>query len=240
MKRLNIMNKHGIILCGGKGSRLGNAGKKIPKTLFEIEGKAMIAHIFERFESAKLDTIDIAVGYLGDQIDSYMADHFPNSQYSITNAGEEASMLTRIAKSLKTTGHSIIMYGDTYIDINYDDLMNTHLEKNKACTLIVGEGKSPWGVLDIDQDGVILDFVEKPTFTYYIGGLVLNNKMNEELKNYLADDHDAKGFIDFIKMLIAKKQVASFLHTGFNTTFNSLVELSQAKKEFKEYLTSGD
>ena len=31
-----------VILCGGKGTRLGSITKKIPKSLVEIEGKPII------------------------------------------------------------------------------------------------------------------------------------------------------------------------------------------------------
>ena len=34
-----------VILCGGKGTRLGNLGKKIPKTLVKIQGKEILWYI---------------------------------------------------------------------------------------------------------------------------------------------------------------------------------------------------
>ena len=36
-----------IILCGGKGTRLGNLGRKIPKTLLTVQGKPIIYYIFQ-------------------------------------------------------------------------------------------------------------------------------------------------------------------------------------------------
>ena len=34
-----------VILCGGKGTRLGNLGKKLPKTLVKVQGKPIIWYI---------------------------------------------------------------------------------------------------------------------------------------------------------------------------------------------------
>ena len=34
-----------IILCGGKGTRLGELGKKLPKTLVKIQGKPILWYI---------------------------------------------------------------------------------------------------------------------------------------------------------------------------------------------------
>ena len=36
-----------IILCGGKGTRLGNLGKKVPKTLLTVQGKPIIWYIIK-------------------------------------------------------------------------------------------------------------------------------------------------------------------------------------------------
>ena len=39
--------KTAIILCGGKGSRLGETGKKIPKTLIQIQKKPILWYIIK-------------------------------------------------------------------------------------------------------------------------------------------------------------------------------------------------
>ena len=36
-----------IILCGGRGTRLGSLGKKLPKTLVKIHGKPIIWYIIK-------------------------------------------------------------------------------------------------------------------------------------------------------------------------------------------------
>ena len=40
-----MKTKTAVILCGGLGSRLGNLGKKIPKTLVKVHGKPIIWYI---------------------------------------------------------------------------------------------------------------------------------------------------------------------------------------------------
>ena len=36
-----------VVLCGGKGTRLGNIGKKLPKTLVKIQGKEILWYILK-------------------------------------------------------------------------------------------------------------------------------------------------------------------------------------------------
>ena len=41
------MEKSAIILCGGKGTRLGIIGKKYPKSLIKIQGKEILWYIIK-------------------------------------------------------------------------------------------------------------------------------------------------------------------------------------------------
>ena len=53
-----------IILCGGKGTRLGSIGKKFPKTLVKIQGREIlwyIINILKRINSI----IILPLGYKG-------------------------------------------------------------------------------------------------------------------------------------------------------------------------------
>ena len=48
MKLLNIKNtRTAVILCGGRGTRLGSVTKKIPKSLVKIKGKPIIWYILK-------------------------------------------------------------------------------------------------------------------------------------------------------------------------------------------------
>ena len=41
------MLKSVVILCGGKGTRLGALGKKLPKSLVRVDGKPIIWYILK-------------------------------------------------------------------------------------------------------------------------------------------------------------------------------------------------
>ena len=42
-----MIDKTAVILCGGKGSRLGELGKKMPKTLVKVQGKPILWYILK-------------------------------------------------------------------------------------------------------------------------------------------------------------------------------------------------
>ena len=49
----NKNHKSAVILCGGKGTRLGSIGKKIPKTLMMVQGKPILWYIIKVLKKNK-------------------------------------------------------------------------------------------------------------------------------------------------------------------------------------------
>ena len=44
-----IKKKTTVILCGGKGTRLGTLGKKVPKTLVKVQNKEILWYILKYY-----------------------------------------------------------------------------------------------------------------------------------------------------------------------------------------------
>ena len=53
----NTKKRSAIILCGGKGTRLGSIGKKIPKTLVKIQGEEILKYILSHLIKYRFDNI---------------------------------------------------------------------------------------------------------------------------------------------------------------------------------------
>ena len=230
----------GIILCGGRGSRLKDLGERIPKTLVEIDGRPMLEYIIENFEKSGIKELKIAVGHLSEKIEGFVKENYAINNFEIVDNGETASMLERISSCLEEDGLSIVMYGDTYIDMDLGELISHHIKSKKDCTMITGKSRLPWGKIETDMEGTVLNYKEKPEYEYYIGGLVLSNKLKNDMDSSLKELDDARGFVLFMQDLIKRQRVGSFLHEGFNISFNTLLERQSAEKEIKRYFTSGD
>ena len=66
------MLKSVVILCGGKGTRLGALGKKLPKSLVRVDGKPIIWYILKTLKKNKFNHFILPVGYKGSMIKSYI------------------------------------------------------------------------------------------------------------------------------------------------------------------------
>ena len=57
-----------VVLCGGRGTRLGALGKKLPKTMIKIQGKEIIWYIINILKKNKFNQIILPLGYRGNMI----------------------------------------------------------------------------------------------------------------------------------------------------------------------------
>ena len=67
------------ILAAGKGTRMGEYGEKINKSLLPIRNKAIISHIIDSFQDS--DEFVIALGYMGDQVKEYLSMAHPKRKF---------------------------------------------------------------------------------------------------------------------------------------------------------------
>ena len=67
-----MKNKCAVILCGGKGTRLGSLSKKIPKTLVKIQKKEILWYIIKFLGFSGFKHIILPLGYKGEQIKKFL------------------------------------------------------------------------------------------------------------------------------------------------------------------------
>ena len=61
-----------VILCGGKGGRLGSLSKKIPKSLVNIQNYPILWFILNILKKNKFNHFILPIGYKGDQIKKFI------------------------------------------------------------------------------------------------------------------------------------------------------------------------
>ena len=61
-----------VILCGGRGTRLGNLGKKTPKTLLRVQGKEILWYIINILKKNKFNHLILPIGYKGSHIKKFL------------------------------------------------------------------------------------------------------------------------------------------------------------------------
>ena len=100
----------GIILAAGRGSRMGERTKELPKGMTQLYGKTLIEHQMEKMKEAGLNSIAVVRGYKAEKIDFAGLEFFDNLRWNESNM---VRSLTCAADALASET-CIISYSDIY------------------------------------------------------------------------------------------------------------------------------
>ena len=171
--------KTAVILCGGKGTRLGAIGKKLPKTLIKIHSKPIIWYIIKILQKNKLNHFILPVGYKGSQIKRYLKKNleFKNCKINIIDTGANTSIAKRIykIKSKILSENFILLNGDAIFDFNINKIYKNHINKKIDATFMGCSTKLPFGIIAKKNDKII-NFMRDVQF---------NAVINRKQKNFI-------------------------------------------------------
>ena len=129
-----------IILAGGKGTRLAEFTKLIPKPMVKIKGRPIIVHIIKHFYKYGVKEILIASGYKHKILFEYFKNYniYKDLKIKVINTGLNTLTGKRIFKLKKYLSNDEIFfltYGDGISDVNLKKLYQFHLKHKKIATL---------------------------------------------------------------------------------------------------------
>src|SRR3989338_2412221 len=112
-----------VILCGGKGTRVGSLTKETPKPLLKIGDKAVLWHLMKRFSNFGYNEFILCLGYLSEQIKEYFSQEGnleKNWKIHFVDTGLESNKSERIQKvqHLITENNFLLSYGDDLSAVN--------------------------------------------------------------------------------------------------------------------------
>jgi NDP-sugar pyrophosphorylase family protein len=104
-----------VILAAGRGSRMGDLVKDMPKPMLKVAGKTLLEHKFDALPEA-VDEVVLVVGYLQDVIKGFFGESFGGKKVSYVTqeniVGGTADALWHAKAML--TGKFIVMMGDDF------------------------------------------------------------------------------------------------------------------------------
>ena len=154
-----------VILVGGKAPKLGHINSKMPKCMFELQGKTILEHLFDLLKKYGIRNIILSVGYMKEKVKDYYGD---GSKFGVNITYIEEKEPLGTAGPLKLvkehlTDSFIVTNGDDLKNINIPRMFRLHKRKDALATIALTTAKDPskYGVARLSGSR-ILDFVEKP------------------------------------------------------------------------------
>ena len=223
-----------VILCGGRGTRLGEETRLIPKPMVEIGGMPIIWHIMKIFVTQGFHKFLLPLGYKGKFIkefflsqNNYSGNIFlsvKNNKIQIKKQNSDQWSVSMIDTGLNTNtggrlkrmkkfidGRFICTYGDGVSNIDLKKLLAFHIKKKKLATITVVNPEPRFGLVEL-QKGLVQKFEEKNSSKAFINGgfMVLEKKV----LNLIEDDSTSFEF-STLKYLSSINELAGYFHDNF-------------------------
>jgi mannose-1-phosphate guanylyltransferase len=222
-----------VILAGGFGKRLKPITDNRPKPMIEILGKPIIEWQIRLLSKNHIQEIIICVGYLKEQIINYVAS---GNKFNVKVAYTVEDEPLGTGGALKNTQSLLKDEKTGFFMINGDILTNIDLlslsNKGEGNTLAVVPLKSPFGIVDFDNQLNVTGFKEKPNITdkWINAGVYF---FNQEIFNYLP----SKGNIETTAlpaMANEKKLKAKKYDNSFWKSIDSHKDIEESSKELSK------
>jgi D,D-heptose 1,7-bisphosphate phosphatase len=155
-----------VIQAGGKGTRLAQYTRELPKPLLEIGDKSILEHQIDLLKRYGIKDIIIIVNHLKKMI----IDRFGNGKTLGVSIQyfEEKSPLGTVG-GIKEIEHMltedfIVFYSDIIINMNLQRFIKFHKDKNSICTLVLHPNDHPYDsdLIEIDKDNRVIAVHPKP------------------------------------------------------------------------------
>lgn len=155
-----------VILAGGKGTRLGNLTREIPKPMLPLLGKPLLEYHVELLRDYGITEIWILVNYLKDSI----MQHFGNgAAWNVSiQYYEETEPLgtTGGIKAIEShlTEDFLVLYGDVLVNMDLHRLIQFHQTQKADATLVLHPNDHPYDsdLVELNQQKRITAFHPKP------------------------------------------------------------------------------
>ena len=225
-----------ILLAGGLGTRMREETEYKPKPMVEIGGRPVLWHLMKSFSHFGLNEFVVCTGYRGDVIKDYFLNYdarmndftahlgsasriemhgmHNESELQVTVADTGPNTMTggrvkRIQKYVE--GRFIVTYGDGLADVDITKLLKFHESHGKLATVTTVRPLSRFGVMDLDANGKVERFREKPqTDDYVNAGFFV---FEPEVFDYL--DEDCVLEQAPLEKLASLGELMAYRHEGF-------------------------
>lgn len=201
------------ILAGGLATRLRPITEKVPKLLVEVAGEPFFSHQIRLLRKAGLTRLVLCVGYLGEKIVELYGDGSAwgvQIDYSFDGPRLLGTGGALIQALPKLGDAFYILYGDSYLPIDYLACGETFLRSGKQGLMTVFENHEQYDASNVwfaDGEIKVYDKKNKVPQMHHIDyglGLLKRSALEAWPRNDVVD------LAEVYKKLVAEQQLAGF------------------------------
>jgi NDP-sugar pyrophosphorylase family protein len=222
-----------LVLAGGKAERLGDAAQGLPKPLVPVAGFPLAGYAVARLVDSGVTRVVVACR-AGTE-DAFL-EALSGLGAEIEAVGEDEPLgrgggLRLAASRRQEEGPVLALNGDELLDVDFRALVAEHERSGAAATLVVAQVRSPFGVVEVEEDGTITGFREAPMLEHWVNSGVY--VLGKEALALLPEkgDHEQSTF----PQLAGERRLHAHRHEGVWLTVNTPKDLRRAAEFMEEH-----
>ncbi len=157
-----------VILAGGQGTRLRPFTDDRPKPMVEIPGtgRSILAHQLDWLASEGVTDVVVSCGHLAEVLKEWLSG--AELPVTVTTRVEDQPLgrgggLKHAAAALPRPDEPwFATNGDVWTRFHLRQMAAFHRERAASATLLLATPRIPWGVVETDTFGHVVDFIESP------------------------------------------------------------------------------
>lgn len=156
-----------MVLAAGYGTRLGDITRRTPKPMLRLAERPVLEYILRNLAVHGFRDIAINLHFMPEIIEGYFGDG--SSQNVRLTYSYEAELLGTAGGVKKMEAYLgageafLVHYGDVVSDQDLTAMLGFHRRKNALATLLVHRRARSNSIVDLDDQGRIVELLERPS-----------------------------------------------------------------------------
>ena len=169
-----ILEDHwAVVLCGGRGSRLGRISDEMPKPMVRVHDRPLIWYVVLNLYKQGFRRFIFPLGYKGEMIENYLRrefdEHDVEMRFFDTGTSTPIARRLAIATTIIPKGDDfLIINGDTFFDFDILSMFQLHRRRGAWLTLSSVKVVSSYGLILQDKNGNVVDFVREGRVDHFL------------------------------------------------------------------------
>lgn len=226
-----------VLLAGGRGTRLSELTRQIPKPAALVNGRPLITYLIDWAQENDLKKVIVCGGYLFNKLEQSIYNYYKNQSKAIdlklqleiidTGLDEKTGQRLRlIQEKLLEDEYFLCTYADTLSDVKVRDILQSARNQSAQFQLTLGRPDARYGEIIIN-DGLVTEFKEKapPDFLVNRGFYIFHRSIFKEIQFGESLEENV------LPRLAVAKKLHHYISSSWFHSVDSIMDLENLEKK---------
>jgi mannose-1-phosphate guanylyltransferase/phosphomannomutase len=229
-----------VIMAGGQGSRLRPLTINRPKPMVPLVDKPVMAHIVGLLRKHGFTEVVATLQFMADRVQDY----FEGSQFGAQFHYSVEEVPLGTAGSVKQAEAFLdepflVISGDALTDFDLSQVVAFHKERGALVTITLTRVPNPleYGVIIVNDDGRVQQFLEKPSWSEVFSDTVNTGiyVLDPRIFDYIEPDQSLDWSQDIFPRLMEKGEpIYGYIASGYWCDIGNIQEYMRASADYLE------